>query len=63
MQKSQYPILVALVGPARSGKSTLANIMLNPIIPKGNNDISNDIFKTDEGNVPVTLKVQYCKTK
>lgn len=63
IQNSRNPILVALVGPARSGKSTLANMILKPFIPKNNKDISNDVFKTDEGNVPVTLKIQYCEIK
>lgn len=55
--------IVTLSGPARSGKSTQANILLNPVLPKNKNDDLNGIFKADEGNVPVTHQILYVKTK
>lgn len=55
---SNNPIIVFVIGTARSGKSTLCNILFNPVLhPKV------EIFKTDEGNEPVTLQIQYAKTK
>ena len=58
IESSQRPNIILIVGPARSGKSTLANIFLNPSLNQ-----ANETFKTDEGNVPVTMKIQYCKVK
>lgn len=56
LQSSKMPSIILIVGPARSGKSTLANILLKPAIHQ-----ENEPFKTQEGNRPVTMKIQYVK--
>lgn len=45
---SSNPIVVLVVGPARSGKSTLCNILLKPEIPTENRE---ETFPTDEGKI------------
>lgn len=60
---SQDPILISIVGSARSGKSTYANMLLNPIIPTKANSKDIGFFKVDAGNIPVTKQIQYTKLK
>lgn len=56
LRSSIRPNILLLVGPARSGKSSLGNVIIhhsfNPEI---------ETFKTDEGNIPVAMEIQYCK--
>lgn len=50
--------IILVVGPARSGKSTLCNILLIPkLCPE------KVIFLTDEGNTPVTMEIHYAIIK
>lgn len=56
LRSSIRPNILLLVGSARSGKSSLGNVIIhrsfNPEI---------ETFKTDEGNIRVTKEIQYCK--
>lgn len=56
LETSKKPSIILVVGPARSGKSTLCNIVLNPVIHSGK-----ETFETQEGNRPVTMQIQYVK--
>ena len=58
LKNSSNPNFILIIGPARSGKSTLSNMLLNPEIKP-----EKEVFKTDEGNVPVTFEIQYTTVK
>ena len=58
LKNSSNPNFILIVGPARSGKSTLSNMILNPVIKP-----EKEVFKTDEGSLPVTFEIQYITIK
>ena len=58
LKDSKNPQFLLIVGPARSGKSTLSNMLIDPTIRP-----EKEIFKTDEGNDPVTFEIQYIVVK
>ncbi|KAK8876514.1 hypothetical protein M9Y10_006728 [Tritrichomonas musculus] len=58
LNRASNPQLVIVSGNGRTGKSTLANILVNPVLHP-----DRETFKTDEGNVPVTMDIQYVSMK
>lgn len=58
LKSSKNPNIVLIIGPSRSGKSTLCNTLLSAEV-----NTENGPFDVDEGNDPITEEIQYFKIK